>query len=71
MLFWTTKGQGRHRIAYLDCMTYSPVLSSLLHEGQVHQMINYPDDGYIILFKQSLFDEYLRLHPHDEQKWII
>jgi AraC-like DNA-binding protein len=34
-------------------------------------MLEYPEDGYIILFKQALFDEYLRFHPNDEQNGLF
>jgi hypothetical protein len=70
MLFWTIRGVGRHYINYLE-YDLLPGTVFFTHEGQVHQMIRYPEDGYIILFKQSLFDDYLRLHPHDDQKGLF
>jgi AraC family transcriptional activator of pobA len=70
MLFWTIAGSGRHRINYRD-YNLQPGTVFFTHEGQVHQMIQYPQDGYIILFKQTLFDDYLRLYPHDEQNGLF
>lgn len=70
MLFWTISGTGRHRINYRD-YDLLPDTVFFTHEGQVHQMIEYPQDGYIILFKQTLFDDYLRLYPHDEQNGLF
>jgi len=70
MLFWTISGIGRHRINYRE-YELLPGTVFFTHEGQVHQMIEYPQEGYIILFKQTLFDDYLRLYPHDEQNGLF
>ena len=70
MLFWTTKGKGHHRVNYHD-YDLLPGTVFFMHEGQVHQMIEYPEDGYIILFKQTLFDDYLRFYPYDEQNGLF
>jgi AraC-like DNA-binding protein len=70
MLFWTISGTGRHRINYRD-YDLLPDTVFFTHEGQVHQMIEYPQDGYIILFKQTLFDDYLRSYPYDEQNGLF
>ena len=66
MLLWTTKGEGRHRVNFRE-FTLSPGLLFYMHEGQVHQVIKYPEDGWIVLFRQSLFLEYLQQNPTEEQ----
>ncbi len=70
MIFWTTKGKGCHRINYRD-YDLLPGTIFFMHEGHVHQMLEYPEDGYIILFKQTVFDDYLRFYSHDEQNGLF
>ncbi|MEO6524967.1 MAG: AraC family transcriptional regulator [Mucilaginibacter sp.] len=70
MLFWTIKGKGYHRINYRS-YDLVPGTVFFMHDGHVHQMLEYPEDGYIILFKQTLFDDYLRSNPQDEQNGLF
>jgi len=70
MLFWTTGGVGKHRVNYRE-FDLVPGSVFFMHEGQVHQMIEYPGDGYIIIFKPGIFDDYLRVHPNDEQNGLF
>ncbi|MGF7081973.1 AraC family transcriptional regulator [Mucilaginibacter sp. UYCu711] len=70
MLFWTIKGKGYHRINYCN-YDLLPGTVFFMHEGHVHQMLKYPEDGYIILFKQTLLDDYLRSNPLDEQNGLF
>ena len=70
MLFWTISGVGSHYINYRQ-YELLPGTVFFTHEGYIHQIIKYPEDGYVILFKQRLFDNYLRFHPHDEQKGLF
>jgi|GEM_PF-1616628 len=70
MLFWTISGTGLHRINYRE-YELLPGTVFFMHEGQVHQMVEYPEDGYVVLFKQRLLDDYLHYYPHDEQNGLF
>jgi len=70
MLLWTTNGFGQHRINYID-HELLPDSVFFMHEGQIHQMITYPEDGYVILFKQTVFQYFLQMSPSEEQSGLF
>lgn len=70
MLYWTTDGTGEHRIDFRD-YSMQPGRVFFLHKNQVHQMINYPADGWMILFNEKLFHDFLTQHPQLEQNGIF
>jgi AraC-like DNA-binding protein len=70
MLFWTTKGIGLHRVNYRE-YELRPNTVFFTHEGQIHQILKYPEDGWVIIFRQPLFLEYLRINPADEQTGLF
>jgi len=70
MLLWTTKGRGIQRISYRD-HEMLPGQVCFMQEAQVHQMLQYPEDGWMILFKPSLFRDYLRQHPQEDQAGLF
>lgn len=57
MLLWITKGRGFHRINYRE-YEQKPGQVYLLHDGDIHQVIQYPEDGWMILFKSSVYDKF-------------
>jgi AraC family transcriptional activator of pobA len=69
MLIWSTHGKGTHRINNL-AYDLDPGRIFFTHEGQVHQIIRYPDDGWIILFKHQLFKQFLDRYPEQEQSGL-
>jgi AraC family transcriptional activator of pobA len=69
MLLWSTQGTGIHCINHLKSELV-PGRVFFTHEGQVHQVIRYPQDGWIILFKHQLFKQYLDRYPEQEQSGI-
>jgi len=70
MLYWTTDGNGEHRIDFRDYYM-QPGRVFFLHKNQVHQMINYPADGWMILFNEKLFHDFLSQHPQLEQNGLF
>lgn len=63
MLLWVTKGNGLHRINYQE---YEQLAGQvyLLHDGTIHQVIAYPEDGVMILFKTEVFEKFISQHPN-------
>ena len=70
MLLWTTEGTGAHRINYRE-YELLPGSVFFMQEGQVHQVIRYPADGWIVIFRQSLFLQYLLRYPEQEQSGLF
>lgn len=62
MLQLVTGGMGSHRIDFREHPTV-PGQISFLHEHQVHQVLQYPDDGWMVLFDQGVFDRLCRANP--------
>lgn len=69
MLIWSTAGTGQHQINHL-AFDLEPGRVFFTHEGQVHQVVRYPDDGWIIVFKHQLFKQYLDRYPEQEQSGL-
>ena len=69
MLLWTTSGIGAHRI---NCRQFDLLPGRLFftHEGQLHQMISNPEVGWMIIFKNSFFQQYIKLYPEQEQSGL-
>ena len=63
MLLWVTKGRGLHRINYRECEQKEGQVF-LLHDGCVHQVIEYPEDGVMVLFKSAVFEKFISQHPN-------
>ena len=61
MLLWTTAGTGRHRVQFRE-LELVPGRVYFTLEGQVHQMLRYPDEGWLILFRSSLFRLFMDRH---------
>jgi AraC family transcriptional activator of pobA len=70
MLYWSTEGVGEHRIDFLD-YNIQPNRIFFLHLNQVHQMLTYPADGWMILFNQVLFQGFLNHNPSHEQTGLF
>lgn len=66
MCYCTTKGTGEHRIDFRN-YPMQPGSVFFLHKNQVHQMMAYPEDGWMILFNQKIFHDFLIQNPHMEQ----
>lgn len=56
MLLWVTAGKGMHAIDFNEFEMY-PGLAFFLEKGQVHCMKEYPEDGWMILFDDMLFND--------------
>ncbi|MBS7566918.1 helix-turn-helix domain-containing protein [Mucilaginibacter sp. Bleaf8] len=70
MLCWTTQGSGRHAINFKE-YDMQVGRAFFLHENQVHQVVEYPADGWLILFDDMLFQRFLNVHPQQEQSGIL
>lgn len=70
MLYWTTDGEGEHRIDFRE-YRMQPGRVFFLHKNQVHQMIRYPADGWMVLFNQKIFHDFLNTHPQMEQSGLF
>lgn len=58
MVLWCTEGLGSH---FIDFKRYDIAKGRvfLLQPGQVHEMVSYPRDGYMILFEDRLLGSFL------------
>jgi len=62
MLQLVSAGQGSHRIDFREHPTVHGQIT-FLHEHQVHQVLCYPEDGWMLLFDQGVFDRLCRTNP--------
>jgi len=65
MLVWVTLGEFNHRVNYRD-HALKPGQVCLLNESEIHQVIKYPADGWMLLIKPRLYDACLKLYQNGE-----
>jgi AraC family transcriptional activator of pobA len=70
MVFWTTAGSGSHLINHHP-YELSPGRLFVTLDGQVHHMLTYPEDGWLVLFEPALFRAFLTRHPEQEQHGLF
>jgi len=70
MLLWVTAGHGLHRVSYRD-HELLPGRVFFVQEGQVHQVVRNPADGWMVLFHPALFRKFLDIHPHQGQAGLF
>jgi len=62
MLCWVTEGFGVHRIGYRE-FDWLPGRVFFLQRNQVHQVMQYPQNGWMILFSELLYREFVERNP--------
>ena len=65
ILFWATVGRGIHLINH-DSFDILPGRLYLIHPEHTYQIKSYPKQGWMILFSQSMFSNFLFHHPEQE-----
>lgn len=70
MLYWTTQGEGLHMIDFNDQKMKKGRLF-FLHQNHIHQVVDYPDDGWMVLFNMMCFMEFLKANPKQEQNGLF
>lgn len=65
ILFWATEGRGSHLINH-DSFDILPGRLYLIQPEHTYQIKSYPRQGWMILFSQSLFSNFLSHHPEQE-----
>ena len=70
MVYWANSDHGLH---YINFQEYEMLSGRVffLHENQVHQVKNYPSEGWLVFFDKMLFRHFLNIHPHQEQTAIF
>ncbi|MCD0488980.1 helix-turn-helix transcriptional regulator [Pedobacter sp. MC2016-14] len=70
MCYWTTEGKGKHLI---DFEPYIMTRGRLffLHQNQVHQVSEYANDGWMVMFNGVCFQEFLKMNPKQEQNGLF
>ncbi|WP_162847100.1 helix-turn-helix domain-containing protein [Mucilaginibacter gracilis] len=70
MLYWTTAGTGLHLIGFRE-YEMLPGRVFFLQQNQVHQVVTYPEDGYMVLFNQMYFQAFLKHNQQMEQTGLF
>lgn len=70
MLLWVTNGQGLHRINYREYEQKAGQVY-LLHDGDIHQVLQYPEDGWLILFKPPVYEKFLSEYPNQQYTGVF
>ncbi|KLT67228.1 hypothetical protein AB669_00425 [Pedobacter sp. BMA] len=70
MLYWTVSGSGAHSIDFSP-FEMRPGRLFFLHQNQVHQVAQYPENGWMVLFNMMCFREFLKMNPKQEQNGLF